>query len=274
MLRRTWVIAMALLSGCATNGQRIDQLAAEAHLARHQIHIGDFATVFYEKDSSRHSDATFAIFLEGDGVPWLNGVTPNVDPTTREPLALKLLAGTDVAGAYVARPCYQELQSHGCTPDLWTSGRYSQTVVDVVVSAIEQLLQHTRAQHIIVVGYSGGGALAVLVAERVPRIDAVVTLAANLDTDAWTAYHDYLPLEHSLNPARSEQPHAFREIHLIGNLDPVVPSHTRDAYFLRYPAAKQIVLDGYTHLCCWLADWPTLTEKIDHALGRQLLHAH
>jgi dienelactone hydrolase len=274
MLGRTWVIAFAILAGCTSNGQKIDELAARAHLNRHQIRIGEFATVFYVKQSRSQADETFAIFLEGDGVPWLHGMTPNVDPTTREPLALKLLADSDLAGAYVARPCYQEIQTRGCTPDLWTSGRYSQAVVDTLVSAIEHVLQRTRARHVALIGYSGGGVLAVLVAERVPRIAAVITLAANLDTDAWTAYHHYLPLGHSLNPARSEQAHAFREIHLIGRLDTVVPPQTRSAYFARYPAAQQIVLDNYTHVCCWLNDWPALTERIDSELGSAFLHAH
>jgi hypothetical protein len=261
-----------LLAGCATKGDRIDELAAHAHLHRTVVESATFKTVAYEQRTSNPAAHAFVVFLEGDGVPWLRGVTANVDPTTRDPLALKLLTHSDVNGAYVSRPCYQEIRSQGCTPDLWTNGRYSQQVIDVMVSAVGQLLERSHAQHVAFVGFSGGGALAVLVAERIPAVETVITLAANLDTDAWTEYHDYLSLGTSLNPARSELVHPFREIHLIGRLDSVVPIETRGSYFARYPAAKEIVLDAYTHSCCWLEEWPDLTKRIDMELGGALLH--
>ena len=44
------------------------------------------------------------------------------------------------------------------------------------------------------VGYSGGGVLAVLIAERLDNVAGVITVGANLDTDAWTEHHGYLPL--------------------------------------------------------------------------------
>jgi pimeloyl-ACP methyl ester carboxylesterase len=261
---------LLLIAGCANNGERIDQLAAQAHLRREVIHVERFKTIAYEQRSSA-SDRPFFVFLEGDGVPWLRGMTPNVDPTTRDPLALKLLIRSQLAGTYVSRPCYQEVTGSGCTPDLWTDGRYSQQVVDVMVGAIEQLIARNHSNQITLVGFSGGGTLAVLVAERIPAVTTVITFAANLDTDAWTAYHDYLALGTSLNPARSEHTHSFQELHLIGRLDSVVPIETRSAYFARYPAAKQLFFDAYTHSCCWLEDWAEIRPRIDATLRVPLL---
>jgi hypothetical protein len=255
-----------LLAGCASNGERIDKLAAQAHLRREVIQVGNFQTIAYAQRSSA-ADRPFVIFLEGDGVPWLRGVTPNVDPTTRDPLALKLLIRTQMPGSYVSRPCYQEVRSSGCTPDLWTDGRYSQQVVDVMAGAVQELIARNHAEQVALVGFSGGGTLAVLVAERIPSVTTVITLAANLDTDAWTAYHNYLSLGTSLNPARSEHLHSFKEVHLIGRLDSVVPIETRTAYFARYPGAKQLFFDAYTHSCCWLEDWPEIRQQIDATLG-------
>jgi len=267
-----WVFLTLFFAGCATNGDRIDALAAQAHLHRSLIEVGSFKTVTYEQKTSSANDRPFIVFIEGDGVPWLRGVTPNVDPTTRDPLALKLLIRTNAPGAYVSRPCYQDVRSKGCTPDLWTNGRYSQQVVDVMVDAVAQVLDRSHAQHAALVGFSGGGALAVLVGERVAAVSTVITLGANLDTDAWTAYHDYLTLGTSLNPARSEHAHTFREIHLIGRLDSVVPIQTRQAYFARYPAAKEIVLDSYTHACCWVEEWADVSRRLDAELGVALLN--
>ena len=42
-----------------------------------------------------------------------------------------------------------------------------------------------------------------LLAERLEMTQAVVTIAANLDTDAWTELHGFSALEGSLNPAAS-----------------------------------------------------------------------
>lgn len=271
MLRGVGILLIGTLAGCATNGGRIDALAAQAHLLRSVIRVGTFNTVIYEQRASAGDHRSFVIFLEGDGVPWAGGLTPNVDPTTRNPLALKLLTKSPVNGAYVARPCYQEIKSEGCTPNLWTEGRYSQSVVQALQSAIEQIVARDHPTHLAIVGYSGGGALAVLLAERIPAVDTVITLAANLDTDAWTASHGYLPLETSLNPARSERAHSFRELHLIGLLDNVVPPQTRAAYFKRFPDAQDLVLQTYTHTCCWLQDWNQISRTIDRELGRPLL---
>ncbi|HEU4600375.1 MAG TPA: hypothetical protein VFS24_00335 [Steroidobacteraceae bacterium] len=271
MLRAMGILLIGALAGCATNGERIDALAAQAHLNRSVLRVGSFNTVIYEQHTSTDDAGPFVIFLDGDGVPWTGGITPNPDPTTRDPLALKLLTKSPVNGAYVARPCYQEIKSEGCTPNLWTAGRYSQSVVQAMKSAIEQIVTRRHPTHLAVVGYSGGGALAVLLAERIPEIDTVITFGANLDTDAWTTYHGYLPLETSLNPARSERVHSFRELHLIGLLDNVVPPQTREAYFKRFSNAKNLVLKTYTHTCCWLQDWNEVSRTIDREIGEQLL---
>jgi pimeloyl-ACP methyl ester carboxylesterase len=52
---------------------------------------------------------------------------------------------------------------------------------------------------VLLIGHSGG-ALAILLAARVPQVVAVVTIAGNLDTDVWTKLHGYLRLQGSLNP--------------------------------------------------------------------------
>ena len=41
-----------------------------------------------------------------------------------------------------------------------------------------------------------------LIAERLENVTAVVTIAANLDTDAWTEHHKYLPMSQSLKDKR------------------------------------------------------------------------
>jgi hypothetical protein len=104
-----------------------------------------------------------------------------------------------------------------------------------------------------------------LIAERLDNVAAVVTVGADLDIDAWTQHHGYLPLTGSLNPASSTFAHPWPELHLYGALDTVVPLATTAAYFARFPHAQRRVMDGYDHVCCWVEHWPALWQKWGHS---------
>jgi hypothetical protein len=247
-----FLFALTLL-GCASNGRRIDAQAAAMGLARIDVVHAGLLTYAYVKPGA--AGATLTAFLEGDGRPWLRGDI-SFDPATRHPVALELLARTPGPVAYIVRPCYLSTGDRGCTPDLWTSARYSEPVIASIAAAILEGMRRADANAVDLVGYSGGGALAILAAERMDRVAHVTTIGANLDIDAWTQHHGYLPLERSLNPARSSQLHPWPELHLQGDADANVPPVTTNAYFERYPGAQRRVIDGFDHVCCWVEAWP------------------
>jgi pimeloyl-ACP methyl ester carboxylesterase len=252
------------LAGCASNATRIETLAGTLGLSRSVVEAGGFRTLLYMRDGGP-ADAPLLIFLEGDGVPWRGGTEPNLDPTTGNPLALKLLGQTSGPAAYVSRPCYQEMTGAGCTPELWTMQRYSEAVVSNMTVTVRTAAARANVHRVVLVGYSGGGVLAVLVAERLDNVAAVVTIGANLDLDAWTQHHGYLPLTGSLNPAVSAAAHPWPETHLYGARDSVVPIATTAAYFARFPRAQRKVMDDYDHVCCWVEHWPALWQQIRSA---------
>lgn len=262
-MRRLLALLTCLIAfGCSSNSARIDALARSASLEHDILEFEGLRTSIY-MSSAIEPNEPLLVFLEGDGRPWRAGVEPNLDPTTANPLALELLTHTPRPAAYVSRPCYQGVRSARCSPALWTSERYSEDIVDVMTHTIRELVRRSNASETIILGHSGGGTLAVLIAERLERVAAVVTIAANLDIDAWTAHHQYLPLTGSLNPARSTHAHPWREIHIAGARDQVVPPETAAAYFERYPNAERWVLDRHSHVCCWLEAWPALWPKIE-----------
>lgn len=265
MLRLLVLLTCLIGGGCSSNAGRIDALARGASLERSVLEIDGLSTSIYMRPDLASGQA-LVVFLEGDGRPWRAGIEPSRDPTTSNPLALELLTRTPRAAAYVSRPCYQGVASARCSPALWTSDRYSQEIVETMTHTIRELMRRSNANETILVGHSGGGTLAVLIAERMAGIKAVVTIAANLDIDAWTAHHEYLPLSGSLNPARSRLAHPWQEIHLAGARDQVVPIETTSAYFDRYPNAERWVLDEHAHACCWVDAWPALWEKIESEL--------
>jgi hypothetical protein len=267
MYRYLILLLAAGLTACASNGERIDRLAQSAALSRSIVGGSGFLHIAYMKSvPSQSASQPLIVYFDGDGLPWgPSGMEPAADPTTRNPLALKLLIAAARPGAYIARPCYQQLES-GCSFELWTSDRYSERVVASMATAVRAVADQARARSIVLVGYSGGGPLAVLVAERIERVAAVVTIAANLDVETWAQHHRYLPLTGSLNPARSERVHPWPELHFFGAKDATVPQATTTGYFQRHAAAQQRVMPSYDHVCCWVENWTTLLENVDEAV--------
>ena len=259
---RLFVLLMSLLaSACSSTGKRLDDLAHAAGLSRSIVEGNTFQHVVYA--NSDVGSPELIVFLDGDGRPWTSdGRRASVDPTTRNPIALELLARTDAPAIYVSRPCYQQLRDASCSPRLWTQARYSDEVIASMAAAIRKVAAARSASQIVLVGYSGGGALAVLIAEHLEHVDAVITLAANLDIDAWSQYHGYLPLTESLNPSLSDHAHPWFEMHFQGQHDTNVPAATTDAYFMRYPAAHRELIDAFDHACCWVNAWPSLYGRV------------
>jgi pimeloyl-ACP methyl ester carboxylesterase len=268
MYRTALLLPALFLTGCTSNATRIEELAGTLGMTRSVVVAGGFRSPIFMRGAPGPQDATLAIFIEGDGVPWEGGRQPSLDPATKDPIALKLLAQTPLPAAYVTRPCYHDMTGGRCTPERWTMARYSDEVVSSMTDVVRTAALRAKARDVVLVGYSGGGVLAVLVAERLDNVSAVITVGANLDTDAWAEHHDYLPLSGSLNPASSTAAHRWPEAHLYGARDKTVPPATAEAYFKRYPGAQRRVVDANDHVCCWVEQWPQLWREITAVASR------
>jgi pimeloyl-ACP methyl ester carboxylesterase len=212
-----------------------------------------------------------SVFLEGDGRPWTRrGTRIAVEPTTHNPLALRLAIATPGAVLYLGRPCYLgHAGDDGCKPELWTSGRYSDTVVSAMAEALRAYVSAHELRTVTLVGHSGGGTLAVLIASRVAAVTQVITLAANLDIVAWAHLHGYLPLDSSLNPSELPPlaPH-IRELHLLGARDLDVPAQTASRYLDRISPSAVMTFDEYDHACCWERDWKRIWTHAQEQLAK------
>ncbi len=210
----------------------------------------------------RQSSRILHVYIDGDGTPWLGG-RPASDPTPRNTLTLRLMALDPGPSVYLGRPCYHGLSDTSpCSSIVWTRERYSEAVVSSMAAVVHHIMKTDDFQHLVWFGHSGGGTLAVLLAPRFRETTDVVTIAANLDIDAWADLHGYSRLGGSLNPARQPSlPSGIHQRHYVGGKDQQVPREV----VVRGPIGKNtlVVIPSYDHGCCWETIWPTVLSEIN-----------
>ncbi|HVS75519.1 MAG TPA: hypothetical protein VHE11_01205 [Steroidobacteraceae bacterium] len=261
------LVALAL-AACATPARHAESLAVRGGLTPLVLQGGPFELRAFA--ASRSPRDLLIVFIDGDGSPWIDGGRRiAADPTPRMPLALDLALETPGSVLYLGRPCYFALQRRpACSPALWTSRRYSPEVVASLVAAVSRYAAARRFRGVLLVGYSGGGTLAALMARRLPDAVGLVTIAGNLDPRAWTRWHGYLPLTGSLDPALEPPPSGLPQWHLLGTSDSNVPYRVVERYFARVPSARIRRYPGFGHVCCWVRIWPSAIHDILAELHR------
>ncbi|MGM0953595.1 MAG: alpha/beta hydrolase [Pseudomonadota bacterium] len=211
------------------------------------------------------------VYLEGDGLAWVTRSRPSTDPTPVEPIGLQLaLADPQPQAVYLARPC-QYITSSNCRSDFWLGKRFSAEVIDATGEALDGLKARYKSNTLLLVGYSGGGAVAALLAAERDDVDALITVAGNLDHDFWTRHHRISPLKGSMNPAdRARMLADLSQWHFIGGRDDIVPSEVAGAYIKQLPHSERvrsIVKPAYGHQCCWVESWPGLISQVRSELN-------
>jgi hypothetical protein len=245
------------LWGCVLSPvERSNKKASEYGFKRQLFNGTEFRHVTYTANLE-NKGMPLHVYLEGDGVPWLTEKTIAADPNSRAPVMLALMAMDKAPSIYLGRPCYLGLSNDpGCEASLWTFSRYSQQIVASMTEVIKQVMTQYGFSSVKLFGHSGGGTLAVLMAESLPETAAVVTLAGNLDVEAWTNYHHYTSLYGSLNPANDTMLNpAIYQLHLQGAKDEVVPPQLAASWFSQQKNPDIRVYPEFDHRCCWKDIW-------------------
>ena len=255
---------LPLILSC-TASSRFNLAAKNDGLVREVITQGDLPLVIYRDEHiPRSSEIHF--YFDGDGSPWVDGARVARDPTSRSKLILKLMAEDDAPKILIGRPCYYieaSARPDNCTDALWTSQRYDNVVVTSMRAAVKRQIAAYQAKQVVLIGYSGGGTLAALVAAELDLVDILITIAANLNVDDWISHHGYTPLARSLNAANFPQlPQHIKQFHFVGGKDEnVLPSNTRSVV-AGQQKAELIGRAGYTHECCWPKTWASTLRDI------------
>lgn len=274
-LRLAAVLALSLAAAaCATLGggpeagrDRAGAAAAGARLMPEQMRGGAFVLQTYGRFGAPGQPVR--VYIEGDGLAWATRTRLSRDPTPRDPLALDLAAADPAANVlYVARPCqYVGVpENPRCTPALWSSHRFSDDVVAATDAVIEAWLRrHSAAGGIELVGYSGGAAVAALVAARRSDVRSLRTVAGNLDHEVVNRHHRVSPLTGSLNAADvAQRLAAVPQIHFIGGSDRIVPPSAAQSYAARSGTTRCVGIEpvaGADHTDGWRERWPALLRR-------------
>jgi pimeloyl-ACP methyl ester carboxylesterase len=225
---------VASLAGCAAcglslgNSARADAVLGHAGFTQRRLASADFPVHAWLRV---RGDETLTVVIEGDGATWFNPRWPPGDPTPEASQAAALALEISGSVAYVARPCQFELTS-ACHLEHWTSARFAPELVKALERTLDQLKEFVGAKNLRLVGHSGGGVMAVLLAQGRSDVTGVVTLMAPLAIGEWTKLLDLSSLDGS-DPM--DQPSLrVPAIHVAGGRDSVVPSEI----VKRYTSAK------------------------------------
>jgi len=257
---------LSLLPACAgKNRTAAREIALAAGFSERSFAAGEFVLTGYAKSGSGE---VLTVYIEGDGNSWFNRRTPSLDPTPDAFLTLRL-AAADPSGKvlYLARPCQYLAPKalEGCPMKYWTSDRYAPEVVDSLSAALDQAKASMGARRLRLVGYSGGGTLAALLAASRDDVEGFMSVGGNLDVAAWVAHHDLTPLSGSLDPADMA---AFLkdvpQTHLSGSKDRVAPTLVAESYMKKLGdarLARLVVVEGLGHGEGWAERWPELLRE-------------
>lgn len=269
-LLRGWTLGAAILlvAGLCLSGCRqpaIDTLAVDHGFTSRTFH----GETFDLKWLSRGTGPTLRAYIEGDGKAWLTRRRPSSDPTPHEPVAFELASQDRAeAVAYLARPCQfiGDGERRNCVVPFWTSARFSETVIRDMSAALDEAMRVADAHRLELVGYSGGGGVALLVAARRDDVALVVTVAGNLDHAHWTAFHGVSPLRDSLNPVDfADRLQAVPQVHLVSDDDDVIPPSVARSYVghMADPGpVRVIVVHGVEHDGDWGAPLASVLREV------------
>ncbi len=247
--------------GCSSFNRitKAARIANHGDLVREDISTGFLKLASWRR--IRSSDLPLHVYIEGDGCAFSATGRPTKDPTPIDPLALTLASLDPHPNVlYLARP-YQYLpicDSLENCQKYWTTHRYSDEVVRAADAAISEVAFNAKIKEVKLIGFSGGGTIAALLAARRSDITLLATIAGYLDSTG----NPNLP--GSLNPTDfARKLNKIEQVHFIGAEDDNVPPNIAESYQQKTGVAKEkfFIIENTYHHRGWEKRWPQLLMK-------------
>ncbi len=262
-----FILMLTACSGLPDRETKAWGIAEQAGFTRQIISSGPFLlTTFHKLQDNNHT--LLVVYIEGDGLAFQRKGRLSPDPTPKSTVALELATKDPHSSViYIARPCQYlpEDALKKCDPKYWSTHRYSEDVIAAINTAIGHAASGYKS--IALVGYSGGGTVAALIAARRQDVAWLITIAANLDHKSWTDMHQVTPLSGSLNAADyAASIQSLPQLHLTGGRDRIVPLEVTEAFLNRMTDRTRVsvrTVPEFDHECCWARDWPEPACRLD-----------
>jgi hypothetical protein len=253
-----------MLTGCGA--APTSKVAASNGFKQQFVQAAPFSLATYQKITKPGSDVN--IYIEGDGRAWVTKSVLSKDPSPRASTVMQLaVVDPSPNVVYLARPCQfspNDLKTV-CKPKLWSQARYSPAVINALNSAINQIKKQAKCKKVNLIGYSGGGTLAVLIASKRKDVASIRTIAGNLDLQTMDKIHKTTPLRESIDPMNvAASVKNIPQIHFCGARDKVVPPIIARNFVKAAnlnPKSIVVVKDA-SHDKNWSKHWPELLKRV------------
>ena len=251
---------IVLTTGCAMKPLDLSSASATSMLRPVAVKTTDFTIQTLQPKSV--SGKVLRVYIEGDGRAWITSRMVSDDPTPIKSLAPGLAINDPTPSVYMARPC-QYIKGTNCKPGLWTGKRFGQDVIQAESEVLDSLKSKYPIQGFELVGYSGGAAVALLLAAFRTDVVQVQTIAGNLDPQAWTQLKRIAVLDGSLNPVDYADALAkLPQRHFVGTNDTVVPAEVSQIYMLKVqPICGETVFVDADHHSGFEESWKLNRDK-------------
>jgi hypothetical protein len=264
------LIPLIFLTGCLhiPTLQKRTQTAEKLAISMNKriYNTKNFNLLSYQKTSGKCNNIN--VYIEGDGLSWITSSTISSNPTPINPLALKLATkDTHKCVIYLARPC-QYINTKNCNYKYWTSARFAPEVIETYMKILDKIKKEHNNKRFTLFGFSGGGAIATILAAKRDDLKLLVTISGNLDIQKWCKIHHISKLRDSLNPSDFiDYLQNKKQIHLIGDNDRNTGKKVFFSFYNRFRnknIVKYKIFPNFTHSNGWYENWNKILKEIDN----------
>ena len=268
----TIILTIALLSsGCVSKlspkvrQHTADTVAQSGNLVQQKIATDDFLLTTYQRFDSTADNKQMVVYIEGDGMAWISRDQLSSNPTPVQPIALKLASiDTNDNVLYIARPCQYlwPQKMNRCSSRYWSDKRGSEEVISSINQAISIVKQKQNIPSIRLIGYSGGGGIAALIADRRADVSEFVSVSGNLNYKLFTQTHNLSPMNGSIDPITvANQIDSIPQIHYVGADDKIIPRQIALSFSDKVKVINNVSHDN------WPDKWAQILKTVNHDLS-------
>lgn len=266
-------LTILILGGCIATSlptlrtETAQRIAAPAWMIKRDIPAAPYLLRAYERIHKRGGIAN--IYIEGDGINGKYASGKRADFTPVNPVALHLASKDNAENLiYLARPCQftgRIAYPHKCENMEWQEERFSQDVINTYNNALDEIRNRYNIRGFHITGYSGGAAIATILAAQRKDILSLRTVAGIMDNQAYTAMNNNFPLSsNALNPVNyASDLVKIPQYHFTGGQDHLVHASILNSYLQALPpthCVQTLLVQEAEHEAGWVDKWPEILK--------------